>query len=250
MEDLTTRQILCLPMAVDLAALVDPATTVVVTSEIQNGVIVEESALPALAEAAGQGMIPAVARLVAGARAAGVQVVHATAYQRADLKGLNTNARLFLGVQRSPVRLLPGTPAVEVIPEVSQRAAEGSKDDRPADDEGDIIDAHLQTALWVRKVGRAEPQGGFREKVANCEFAAAYVDPGRCINCGSGAVDLDGRRRRHRGVLVDSCPAAAVVCGMAVRGIPDGVGGLSRADCARVLHRHHPDRGGGEAARL
>jgi nicotinamidase-related amidase len=118
MEDLTTRQILCLPMAVDLAALVDPATTAVVTSEIQNGVIGEESALPALAEAAGQGMIPAVARLVAGARAAGVQVVHATAYQRADLKGLNTNARLFLGVQRSPVRLLPGTPAVEVIPEV------------------------------------------------------------------------------------------------------------------------------------
>ena len=56
--------------------------------------------------------------IVAGARAAGVQVVHATAYQRADLKGLNTNARLFLGVQRSPVRLLPGTPAVEVIPEV------------------------------------------------------------------------------------------------------------------------------------
>lgn len=102
----------------DLGPLVEPATTAVVTSEIQNGVVGPESALPALAAAARHGMIPAVARLVKSARAAGVQVVHATAYQRPDGKGLNSNARLFLGVQRSPVRLLPGTPAVEVIPEV------------------------------------------------------------------------------------------------------------------------------------
>jgi biuret amidohydrolase len=119
MEDLTTRQISSVPMPLDLAALVQPATTAVVTSEIQNGVIGADSALPALAEAAeAQGLVPALARLVTGARKAGVQVVHATAYQRSDRKGLNTNARLFLGVQRSPVRLLPGTPAVEVIPEV------------------------------------------------------------------------------------------------------------------------------------
>ena len=94
-------------MAYDLAALVEPRSTAVVTSEIQNGVIGAESTLPALAQAAQQGMIPAVARLVSAARAAGVQVVHATAYQRADLKGVNSNARLFRGVQRSPVRLLP-----------------------------------------------------------------------------------------------------------------------------------------------
>jgi nicotinamidase-related amidase len=107
-----------LAMAVDLAALVEPGTTAVVTSEIQNGVVGPESALPALAEAARQGMIPATARLVRAARAAGVQVVHATAYQRPDLKGTNSNARLFLGVQRSPVRFLPGTAAVEVVAEV------------------------------------------------------------------------------------------------------------------------------------
>jgi nicotinamidase-related amidase len=90
----------------------------VVTSEVQNGVVGAESALPELAAEAARGMIPALARLVTAARAAGVQVVHATAYQRPDLKGTNRNARLFLGVQRSPVRLLAGTPAVEVIPEV------------------------------------------------------------------------------------------------------------------------------------
>ena len=105
-------------MPLDLAMLVDPATTAVVTSEVQNGVVGEQSALPALADAARPTMLPAVGRLVKAARSAGVQVVHATVYRRADGKGANRNARLFGGVQRSPVLLLPGTPEVDVVPEV------------------------------------------------------------------------------------------------------------------------------------
>lgn len=105
-------------MPLDLATLVDPATTAVVTSELQNGVLGEQSALPALADAARATTLPAVARLVKAARSAGVQVVHATVYRRADGKGANRNARLFGGVKRSPVQLLPGTPEVEVVPEV------------------------------------------------------------------------------------------------------------------------------------
>jgi nicotinamidase-related amidase len=102
----------------DLATLVDPATTAVVTSELQNGVVGEQSALPALADIARATTLPAVARLVKAARSAGVQVVHATVYRRADGKGANRNARLFGGVKRSPVQLLPGTPEVDVVPEV------------------------------------------------------------------------------------------------------------------------------------
>jgi biuret amidohydrolase len=105
-------------MALDLAALVDPAHTALITSEVQNGVVGERSALPALAEAAAAEMLPSLGRLLPAARAAGVQVVHCTAYRRADGKGANHNARLFLGVQRSPVALLPGTPEVEVVPEL------------------------------------------------------------------------------------------------------------------------------------
>jgi len=71
-------------MPLDLAALVDPAHTVIVTSEVQNGVVGERSALPALAAAAAAEMLPALARLLPAARAAGVQVVHCTAYRRAD----------------------------------------------------------------------------------------------------------------------------------------------------------------------
>ena len=105
-------------MPVNLGDLVDPATTAVVTSEVQNGVVGSQSALPALADAARATMLPALGRLVSAARKAGVQVVHATAYRRADGKGANRNARLFGGVKRSPVQLLPGTPEVDVVPEV------------------------------------------------------------------------------------------------------------------------------------
>jgi biuret amidohydrolase len=105
-------------MAVDLASLVAPWRTAIVTSEIQNGVIGEESVLPELAEAARATMVPALARLVKAARAAGVEVVHATFERRPDGKGANTNARLFGAVARAEVKLLPGTPATRVVPEV------------------------------------------------------------------------------------------------------------------------------------
>jgi nicotinamidase-related amidase len=105
-------------MAVDLASLVAPWRTAVVTSELQNGVIGEKAALPELAAAARETMLPAVARLVKAARAAGAEIVHATFERRPDGKGANTNARLFGAVARSEVKLLPGTPATRVVPEV------------------------------------------------------------------------------------------------------------------------------------
>jgi nicotinamidase-related amidase len=105
-------------MPIDLQALLEPARTAIVTSEVQNGVVGEPSALPALAEAARAEMLPNLAKLLPVARAAGVQVVHCTAYRRDDGKGANRNARLFAGVKKSPVALLPGTAAVEVLAEL------------------------------------------------------------------------------------------------------------------------------------
>jgi biuret amidohydrolase len=105
-------------MPVALAELVSSWRTAVVTSEVQNGVVGDEAALPVLAEAAQQTMVPNLARLVKAARAAGVEVVHATFARRPDGKGSNHNARLFAGVDKSPVKLLPGSDAVRVIPEI------------------------------------------------------------------------------------------------------------------------------------
>ena len=104
-------------MPLDLAELVSPRHTAVVTSEIQRGVIGDFSALPELAKQ-GREIIPHVARLVEAARAAGAQVIHCVAERRADNKGMNRNARLFGYMAKAEPKLLPGSPATELVPEV------------------------------------------------------------------------------------------------------------------------------------
>ncbi len=87
--------------------------------EVQNGVVGSPSALPALAEAAAAvGLVENCARLARAARECGVPVLHCTAETRADGRGGNHNARLFLGVKKSPVPLTPGTDAVMVPAEI------------------------------------------------------------------------------------------------------------------------------------
>ncbi|WP_421119005.1 cysteine hydrolase [Aquihabitans daechungensis] len=103
--------------APSLASLVVPGSTAIITSEVQNGVVGERSALPALAEAAVP-VIVRLARLCSAARSAGVPVIHATASRRDDGAGSNTNARLFLAVRKSPVALRPGSWESEVVPEL------------------------------------------------------------------------------------------------------------------------------------
>jgi nicotinamidase-related amidase len=104
-------------MPPDLASLIDPGHTAVVTSECQNGVIGSESVLPELAAAASASVLPNGARVCAAARTAGVPVVHCTAGRRPDDRGSNRNARLFGAILRSPVRIDLGTAAADVVPE-------------------------------------------------------------------------------------------------------------------------------------
>ncbi|GGY31075.1 cysteine hydrolase family protein [Streptomyces djakartensis] len=104
-----------MPSYQELSELLDPPTTVLLTVECQEGVVGADSALPELAEAARcGGMLANVARLVAAAHAAGVQVVHAIAERRPDGRGASRNARLFRAAARLPVQQLTGTPAVRV----------------------------------------------------------------------------------------------------------------------------------------
>jgi biuret amidohydrolase len=106
-------------MAIDLQELVAPGHTALVLQEVQNGVVGEPSALPALAaEAAKVGLIDNCAALARAARSVGVPVIHCTAETRADGLGANRNARLFMGVRKSPVPLTPGTAAVQPPDEI------------------------------------------------------------------------------------------------------------------------------------
>ena len=104
-------------MPIDLRALVAPEHTALVTQEIQRGVIGDCAALPDLAAAA-QPVLPNIARLAQAARKAGVPVLHCTAERRADGRGANANARIFQYMARSEVKLLPGSAAAEIVPEV------------------------------------------------------------------------------------------------------------------------------------
>jgi nicotinamidase-related amidase len=87
-------------VALDLAELLDPDHTAVVTSEVQRGVVGEGSTLPELARAA-EPVLANIGRLVRGARAASVPVIHCTAARRPDGFGANRNARLFMAVRGS-----------------------------------------------------------------------------------------------------------------------------------------------------
>lgn len=88
-------------LVIELAELVAPAHTALVTVEVQDGVVGEHSAVPELARAA-EPILPRIGALVAAARSAGARVVHCTVDQRPDGQGANRNARLFAALAVRP----------------------------------------------------------------------------------------------------------------------------------------------------
>jgi nicotinamidase-related amidase len=100
-----------------LLNLLNPATTALVTQECQGGVIGPQAGLPMLADEARREAIPNIATLLDAARAAGVSVVHCLIQKRADNRGSNTNARLFMAGKSFSADLTPGSPGASVLPE-------------------------------------------------------------------------------------------------------------------------------------
>src|SRR5207245_5075561 len=109
-------------MPIDLAALLRPAHTALVTQECQRGVIGDRSVLPEMAKAAAP-IVPRVAALARAARSVGARVIHCTALRRADGLGSSSNARLFAATRKSPVPMTPGSPQAEVLPEIGVAAS-------------------------------------------------------------------------------------------------------------------------------
>lgn len=105
-------------MAVELATLVDPTHTALVTQECQNGVIGPDAVLRELADEAQRVAVPNIVRLLDAARGAGVAVVHCLAVRRADDRGSNRNARLFVGTRKLGIHIEPGSKAAALLPEL------------------------------------------------------------------------------------------------------------------------------------
>ena len=106
-------------MPIDLAELLDPAHTAVLTMELQRGVVGDRASIPALAEAVeSRGVVAAAARVVRAARAADVRVVHCVAEFRPDRAGSNDNAPLLRALAKGPAHLLTGSEETDLVAEL------------------------------------------------------------------------------------------------------------------------------------
>jgi biuret amidohydrolase len=102
---------------VDLAELVAPAHTAIVTQECQGAVMGPKAVLAALANEARREALPNIERLLPAARDAGVKVVHCLVQRRPDALGANRNAKIF-AIGRDGVDVSPGSPGAELLPEL------------------------------------------------------------------------------------------------------------------------------------
>jgi len=106
-------------MPLDLAELLAPASTALLTMELQRGVVGDRASIPDLAaEVAARDVLAAAGRLAAAARDARVPVVHCTAEFRPDRAGSATNAPLLAVMAKRADHLLVGSPEAEVVPEL------------------------------------------------------------------------------------------------------------------------------------
>jgi len=103
----------------DLATLLDPARTAVLTMELQRGVVGDLAFMPAIADVVRAGdVIARAAAVVGAARRAGARVVHCTAEYRPDRVGATTNTPLLRSLAKSTPHMIAGTPEAEVVPEL------------------------------------------------------------------------------------------------------------------------------------
>jgi nicotinamidase-related amidase len=171
-------------MPLDLAALVEPSHTVLVTQECQIGVIGETSPL-ALKDVA-QPIIPAIAALADAARRAGVPVVHCVAWRRPDGVGSNANARLFKAFAKSGLDISPGSKGAEIVPEIG-----------PAD--GDIV---------LGRYHGLGPMGGTDlDAVCRNLGATTIVGVGVSVNVGMLNFAMDAVNAGYQFVMPRDCVA-------------------------------------------
>lgn len=110
-------------MKPDLADLVAPGHTAVVTQECQGAVMGPNAGLAVLAAEARREALPNIVTLLPAARAAGVGVVHCLVQRRPDGLGSNHNARIFAGAGKG-VDITPGSEGATLLPELGPQPSD------------------------------------------------------------------------------------------------------------------------------
>lgn len=110
-------------MTPDLAELVMPGHTAIVTQECQGAIVGPDAGLRMLADEARREALPNIARLLPAARAAGVSVVHCVVQRRPDSLGSNHNAKIF-AFGAAGVDIGPGSPGTQLVAELDFRSTD------------------------------------------------------------------------------------------------------------------------------
>lgn len=162
--------------------------------ELQRGVVGDLATMAALREAATErDTLGGCGRVVAGARAVGVPVVHACVRWSADRRGTPLNTPLTSALARRPEQILEGTPAVELVPELG-------------DTSGDLVS-------W-RRHGLAPFSGTDLDPLLRSLGVRTVVAVGVSLNVGVIGLCLGATDRGYRAVV----PTDAVV------GVPTSFG--------------------------
>jgi nicotinamidase-related amidase len=187
-----------------LEELVHPGRTALVFQELQRGVVGEDSALPALAEAVRDvGVISNASRLAAAARFAAVPVIHATAENLPGGFGVNRNARLFAGTRRAGGDNAPHSSSVEPMPGLYE--------------EGDLI--------LPRYHGLSPMTGGPLDSLLRNSGITTIVVAGVSLNVAIPNLVFDAVNRSYQVILVVD----------AVAGTPRDYGDQVIEHCLRLL---------------
>jgi nicotinamidase-related amidase len=100
----------------DLAELLDPTHTAVLTMELQRGVVGDSAAIRDLAdEVDALGVIDNATRIVKAARSTGAHVVHCTAEFRPDRAGSAENSPMLRAIAKGHPHLLIGSTEAELV---------------------------------------------------------------------------------------------------------------------------------------
>jgi nicotinamidase-related amidase len=111
----------------DLASLVAPGHTAVVTQECQGAVMGPNAGLAVLAAEARREALPNIVTLLPAAREAGVAVVHCLVQRRPDGRGSNHNARIFAGAGKASGKgmdITPGSEGATLLPELGPQPSD------------------------------------------------------------------------------------------------------------------------------
>ena len=103
----------------DLKDLIDPSTTVLVTMEVQKGIVGDLSDFQELKSSAMEvGLLTNGPKLCSTARNTGVQVIHATAINRSDYAGSIANCRMLAASKKMNENnegIIEGTEGAELV---------------------------------------------------------------------------------------------------------------------------------------